>query len=78
MTAEAATISRTWKVGNRTVTLTLPKPKRGGVQSCVIEWAPDVPPTVSAAELAEYRAGRNAALAELARELGGNVAVLEV
>ena len=77
MSAEAAFV-RSWQVGAFTVTLSMPKPRPGRAQSCLIEWAPDAPPSMSAAEWGQYRAGRNAALAELARELGSNVAVLEV
>lgn len=44
----------------------------------VIEWAPERPRQLSADELAQYRAGRNAALAELAELTGRTVAVLEV
>jgi len=77
MSAEAAALVRTWSVGSRTVTLTVQRARPGQMLSACIEWAPDEPQRLNAAELAEYRAGRNAALAELAREMGIRVAVLE-
>jgi hypothetical protein len=52
-------------VGRYTVTLTVPKPQAGTVQGMVAEWHPDVPERLTDAELAQYRAGHNAALAEL-------------
>lgn len=79
MPAEAAIVTRSFTVGNRIATLSVPRPRPGNrATACLLEWAPTPPQRLTAQEWAEYRAGRNAALAELARELGGNVAVLEV
>ena len=76
MTAEAAAFTATWRVGSRTVTLTSPRPKPGRALSAVIEWDPAMPRKLSPAEMAEYRAGRDAALADMAQALGVTVAVL--
>lgn len=78
MTAEAALLTRTFRVGKRTVTLTFPRPKAGDALCLACEWSPDPPRRLSKAELRQYRAGRNAAVAELARELGVKAAVVEV
>jgi len=78
MSAEAAICVRTWTVGWRTCTLTMQRPKAGAVLHCSMEWAPDKPVRLSDAEIAEYRRGRNAALAEISLELGINAAVVEV
>lgn len=78
MSAEAALFTRTWKGGRRTCTLTVPPAQPGQVRSCVIEWDPSVPTRLTASEQRQYKAGRNAALAELAQHLGGKVALLEV
>lgn len=76
MTAEAV-FTRTWRVGHRTVTLTAPRPKPGAVASVVMEWEPNMPRRLTPDEMTAYRSGRDAALAELAVELGGPVAVIE-
>ena len=76
MTAEAAAFTATWRVGSRTVTLTSPRPKPGRALSATIEWDPGMPRKLSPAEMAEYRAGRDAALADMAQALGITVAVV--
>lgn len=45
-----------------------------------VEWRPDMPNarSFSAQMMAEYRAGRDALLAEVATAIGGNVVVVEV
>lgn len=68
---------RTWMVGSHTATLTCPRPAPGQMLAAVIEWAPSEPNRLNASELAAYRAGRNAALADLAQELGLRVALIE-
>lgn len=42
------------------------------------EWTPDVPTRLTSSEWAEYRAGRHAALTEIAEALQINVGVLDV
>lgn len=71
-------IVKTWSVGTRTITLSVTRPTRGAPVAAVAEWAPDMPPTLSADELRQYRAGRDRALAEVSAELGINAAVLEL
>lgn len=78
MSAEAAALVRTWAVGDRTVTLTVPRSRKGQIGTAAIEWTPDVPARMSGEEWRQYREGRNRALADLADELGISVAVLEV
>lgn len=69
MTAEAAFV-RSWQVGRYTATLRTPQPRPGQVQAAAIEWAPEIPQRLSAAEVEQYRIGRDAALADLARRMG--------
>src|SRR5574341_2018228 len=78
MTAEAATLTRSWKVGRFTVTLTVPPLHKGGFQSAAMEWEPHLPKHLSQEEFDAYVAGRNAAVLELAQELGINALVIEV
>ena len=46
--------------------------------NALVEWSPREPASLSTEEWHEYRHGRNQALANLAAELGINVAVLEL
>lgn len=79
MSAEACVLIRSWPAGRYTCTLTVQRPKAGAMVHAVIEWAPEQPKRLTDGEIAEYRRGRNAALAELSEELGGvNAAVIEV
>jgi hypothetical protein len=77
VSAEAATFVRSWAVGERIATLTLPHVRPGKSRAAAIEWSPSRPAKLSPSEWQQYREGRNAALAELARELGGTVALVE-
>ncbi len=76
MPAERSAFSASWKVGDRTATLTVPKTRKGQLRAAAIEWAPDRPGRLTADEWREYREGRNAALAQLALQIGGTVAVI--
>lgn len=78
MTAEVAILTRSWPVGDRTCTLTVPRAKPSEIMHAVAEWSPTEPSRLTAAEWAQYRAGRNHALAGIAAELGITVAVLEL
>ncbi len=78
MTAESPALVRTFRVGRRTVTLTVPRPVQGGVAIMVMEWAPTVPSGLSRKERRQYRAGRDAAIAELAKTLGLRVIVADL
>jgi hypothetical protein len=42
-----------------------------------VKWRPAMPRRLSDSEWAEYRAGRDALLAEVAEAIGGNVLVVE-
>lgn len=78
MSAEAALLTRSWKVGHRTCTLTAPRPVQGQALCAAMEWTPSEPKRLTPAELEQYRAGRNQAVAEIARELRINAAVIEL
>ncbi len=75
---EKAALVRTWRVGKRTVTATMPQPRRGQVRHTVMEWRPDMPRRLSRREWRQYRAGRDQAFAELFAELGVTGMVLEI
>jgi len=79
MSAGPALVRR-WHVGSYTCTLTCPKPKaaRQGPLGVSIEWSPHVPQSLTAEEKAEYREGRDQALASVAQILGVRAAVVEI
>lgn len=74
MSASAPALVRSWRVGNRTATLTVSQPGASGQRAAVIEWLPDQPRSLSPAELDEYRRGRNAAF----KALGLSALIIEV
>ena len=78
MSAEAASVTRSWSVGPYTATLTVPRTKPGYLASAVIEWSPHVPQRLTEDQLETYRRGRNAAVAELSAELGVIAAVVDL
>jgi hypothetical protein len=78
MSATAALISHTWRVGERTVTMTVPRPTAGGPVCLAMEWVPDKPSALSPAEMRQYREGRAAGLAAVAAQLGAPVGLLEL
>ena len=79
MSAEPAILTRRWRVGRRTCTLSVPQLQPGQAVHVCIEWDPDMPTAkLNAAERRQYRAGRDAAVAELALLLDGMVAVVEL
>ena len=78
MSAEAPAFARTWQVGRYMATLTVPQLKPGRVLNAVIEWSPDRPGRLTAAEWSEYRAGRNAAMAAMAEAMGIRAAVIDL
>lgn len=69
MSGEAA-YTRCWRVGHRTVTLTMRRPRAGTCHSVAMEWAPDRPRNLPDDEYQQYRTGRDRALRELSEELG--------
>ncbi len=70
MTAETPALVRTFRVGKRTVTITAPQMRAGKVSCAVVEWSPSMPTRLSRREMAQYRRGRDAAFADLCRDLG--------
>jgi hypothetical protein len=78
MSATAAVLVRTFSVGKRIVTLTLPKPERGRALCMTCEWAPETPQQLSEIEWKQYRAGRDAALGELVNLTGMRTLVVEI
>lgn len=78
MSASAVLITRSWKVGHRTVTVSITRPVPGKVVHAVFEWDPDVPTRLTDDELRQYRDGRRSALIEIAEALQINVGVLDV
>lgn len=78
MSGEAPLVHRSFAVGRRTCEVTIPRPPVGGVISMVVEWLPEPPRQLAPEELAEYRRGRDAAVAEAARLIGMTAAVIEV
>jgi hypothetical protein len=56
----------------------MPQSRRGDVSSAVFEWEPDVPRRLTKKELQEYRPGRDAAFAELARRTGLRMLLVEI
>ena len=76
--AEQAALVRSWRVGRRTVTATVPQVRPGQVLHAAFEWHPDMPRRLSRREWKQYRAGRDKAFAELFAEIGVTGAVLEI
>ena len=75
---EKAALVRTWRVGRRKVTVTVPQMRSGQVLHAAFEWSPDQPRRLSRREWKQYRKGRDAAFAELFAALGIRGAVLEI
>jgi hypothetical protein len=73
-------LHRSFRMGRRTVTITHDVDAIGpGVSGqAVIQWSPDVPTRLSAAEIRLYRKRRNLILQEIADMLGGNVVIADV
>lgn len=76
MSASAA-FTRTWPVGRYTCTLSLPADAAGAV-SIDVEWHPAMPERLTAAELEQYRRGRNDAVTAWAAAVGTRVAVVDL
>lgn len=78
MSAEAVLLVRSWQVGARTCTMTIPRPKHRRPVHVAMEWDPAPPDRMTADEWRQYRQGRDAAIAEVAEALQVSVAVLDV
>ncbi len=75
--AETPLLSRLFRVGKRTVTMTIPKPN-GHAICLACEWCPNLPKRLSKRERREYLAGRHAVMTELATLTAGLVTVIDV
>ena len=75
-----ALVTTTFRVGRRfKVAMTIPSFGPGETLAMNVEWSPDVPKRrLNKREIQDYRRGRDAALAEVARLIGGNVLCVEV
>ena len=78
MSAEAPALTRSFRVGHRTITVTMPAPRRGKLRYMTFEWAPDPPQRLSKWEWRQYRAGRDAAVAELAKLADMKAVIIEI
>ena len=78
MPGEAAALVRSWRVGKRNVTMTVPQIRNGQVAMATIEWHPDMPRRLSRREWRQYRTGRDTAFAELCADLGVRGALGEI
>ena len=63
-TDSAAIVESKFAVGRWTVTITIQAPVRGQVTNMICEWDPETPKKLTAQEWAQYRAGRDAAIAK--------------
>lgn len=78
MSAESVAFSRSWRVGKYTATLSSPAPVAGQTRSALIEWDPRMPERLTASEMRQYKAGRDAAALELARRSGINLVMVDL
>ncbi len=78
VSASAAILTRSWPVGTRTCTLSISRIEPGATVQMCVEWTPSLPKGLTASERHQYRSGRDAALDQLAAELGITVAVVEL
>ena len=75
---EKAALVRSWRVGKRKVTVTVPQIRPGQVLHAAFEWHPNMPRRLSRREWKQYRTGRDKAFADLFGELGVRGMVLEI
>jgi len=78
MSAERAAFVASWPVGDRVCTLAVPQSRKGYLGAAVVEWSPDRPARLTPAEWQQYREGRGRAMADLSKQIGGTVALVEV
>lgn len=79
MTGHSLELIHSFRVGSRSVVISLPTPKSDTeMASATLQWRPDKPKSVSHAEWVQYQTGRIDALAEFARYMGRTIAVIEV
>lgn len=79
MSDQAALLADSFRVGKRTVTMTMPQPEMGKMLWLACEWAP-TPPTrgLTKKELRQYRAGRDAFFRRVASITGMRALLVEV
>lgn len=70
-----AAIEITFSVGRYVCHMAYPLPAGSGQLEA--NWSPEMPAKLSAAEMSQYRAGRDALIAQVAEQTGLNVAVVE-
>lgn len=73
--SEQTAVEIEFRVGRYTCAMRYPLPAGSGQLQA--EWQPEVPGKLTAAEIAQYRAGRDELLTEVARQTGLNIAVVE-
>lgn len=74
-----ALVTATFRVGRHyRCTMTIPRPEPGAALSMACEWEPSTPKRLNDREMRDYRRGRDAALSEVARLIGGNVMCFEL
>lgn len=78
--SNAPLVTTTFRVGKRfKCTVTVPRFEPGDTLALSFEWEPDVPQRpLTKREITDYRRGRDVALNEVARLIGGNVMCVEV
>ena len=67
-------LTRSWPVGSRTCTLSVPRLRKGALQHASVECSPTRPPYLKSSDWPQYLAGRAQAVAEIAAELGITIA----
>jgi hypothetical protein len=78
MSKEAPLITSHFAGGSRFgATLTVQQAARSSVANISVEWSPKVPERLTDSEWADYCAGRDLVLRELAARLGGVIACIE-
>lgn len=72
-------LSETFRVGPRTVTMTLSEqPPQGGVLPLQCEWFPDTPAHLTRGERRQYQRGRHRFMSKLAGRMKGKIMVVDL
>lgn len=64
---QPSVITRTFRVGRHTATVTVPRPRPGAVLHASCEWSPRIPDGLTDDEQRQYEQGMAAVLAELSQ-----------
>lgn len=71
-------VTTTFRVGKRyRCTMTIPRLELGSALSMACEWEPSIPKRLNDRDMRDYRRGRDAALSEAARLIGGGVLCID-